>query len=75
VTDSGASFKVSRKDCKGDPELALNDDEMHSKAMGLLQYGGLDESRADQLCNAVLAMPSSKHSASLLADFMHYLKV
>jgi 2-methylcitrate dehydratase PrpD len=75
VTESGASFKISRKDCKGDPELALDDDEMHSKAMGLLQYGGLDESRADQLCNAVLAMPSSKHSASLFSDFMHHLEV
>jgi len=75
VTGSGASFKISRKDCKGDPELALNDDEMRSKAMGLLQYGGLDESRADELCNAVLAMPSSKHSVSLLSDFMHHLDV
>jgi 2-methylcitrate dehydratase PrpD len=75
MTSSGASFKISRKDCKGDPELALDDDEMRSKAMGLLQYGGLDESRADELCNAVLAMPSSKHSVSLLADFMHHLEV
>jgi 2-methylcitrate dehydratase PrpD len=75
ATESGASCKISRKDCKGDPELALDDDEMRVKAMGLLQFGGLDESRADQLCNDVLAMPSGKHMISILSDFIRHLEI
>jgi 2-methylcitrate dehydratase PrpD len=75
ATESGASFKISRKDCKGDPELALDDNEMRSKAMGLLQYGGLDEAQANQVCDDVLAMPSTKHTISILSDFIHHLKV
>jgi 2-methylcitrate dehydratase PrpD len=75
ATESGASFKIARKDCKGDPELALDDNEMRSKAMGLLQYGGLDEHHAGELCNAVLAMPSSKHKISIMSDFIHHLEI
>jgi 2-methylcitrate dehydratase PrpD len=74
-TESGASFKISRKDCKGDPELALDDDEMRIKAMGLLQYGGLDESQARQVCKQVLAMPAAASSSILFSDFINHMDV
>jgi len=74
-TESGASFKISRKDCKGDPELALDNDEMRVKAMGLLQYGGLDESRARQVCKQVLDMPEAAGNSSLFSDFINHLDI
>ena len=72
-TESGASFKISRKDCKGDPELALDDDEMRLKAMGLLRYGGLDESSARQVCTQVLAMPAATGDSSIFNSFISHL--
>jgi 2-methylcitrate dehydratase PrpD len=75
TTESGGSFKVSRKDCRGDPELALDDDEMRSKAMGLLQYGGLDKSQAQQVCTQLLAMPAAASSSLLFNDFISHLKI
>ena len=75
VTDSGARFKVSRKDCKGDPELALDNIEMRSKAIGLLQYGGLDDSNAERVCDEILSMPDKSDPGSLFSDFIsHALK-
>ena len=75
LTESGASLRISRKDCKGDPELALDNDEMRVKAMGLLQYGGLDESQARQLCKQVLAMPETAGGSSLFSDFIDHLDI
>ena len=72
VTESGARFKISRKDCKGDPELALDGDEMRAKAIGLLCYGGLDEARADQLCSDVLSMSSDSAPSSLFSDYIKH---
>jgi len=74
-TESGSSFKISRKDCKGDPELALDNDEMRVKAMGLLQYGGLDESQARQVCKQVLAMPETVSHPTLFSDFINHLDI
>jgi len=74
-TESGASFKISRKDCKGDPELALDNDEMRIKAMGLLQYGGLDESQARQVCKQVLAMPATTSRSILFSDFINHMDI
>ena len=70
VTSSGASFKVSRKHCKGDPELALDDDEMRAKALGLLRYGGLDNTAADAVCDRILGMPDSTATAPVFTDFI-----
>ena len=73
ITETGESFKVSRRDCKGDPELALDDDEMRNKAMGLLNYGGLSESEAGQLCDSVLAMSTDKHPNTVFRDFIKHV--
>jgi len=75
LTTSADRFKVSRKDCKGDPELALDDAEMRSKALGLLQYGGLDQTAANQLCDSILSMPVASDPAPLFSNFIaHALK-
>ena len=73
VTESGESFKVSRRDCKGDPELALTNDEMRDKASGLLRFGGLSESEVNQLCDCVLAMPTDKRPVLLFSDFINHV--
>ena len=70
VTASGRQIDVSRKHCKGDPELALTDDEMRSKAAGLLRYGGLDEAAAGELCDLVLSMADSAGGSTLFSGFI-----
>ena len=73
IAESGASFKVSRRDCKGDPELALDNAEMRHKALGLLNYGGLDEMTANQLCDAVLSMPEKKEADPIFSRFIAHV--
>lgn len=75
TTESGQAFKVSRKDCKGDPELPLNNTEMRSKAMGLCQYGGLETSQATNLCDVILAMPGSNATPTIFRDFITRLQI
>jgi 2-methylcitrate dehydratase PrpD len=72
VSASGGRFKVSRKDCKGDPELALDANEMRSKALGLLRYGGLDDSAAKRVCDTLLALPQSTTASPIFADFIRH---
>ncbi len=73
IAESGESFKVSRKDCKGDPELALTSDEMRAKAIGLLQYGGLEQDAANRICDDILAMPATPKTPYIFTRFIKYL--
>ena len=73
VSASGARFKVSRKDCKGDPELALDNAQMRSKALGLLRYGGLDDNAANLVSDAVLAMSTSTEPTPLFSNFITHV--
>ena len=73
IAKSGASFKVSRRDCKGDPELALDSDEMRAKAIGLLRYGGLDEKDSNRVCDQVLGMPSAAEKPRVFSSFSQHL--
>ena len=73
IAESGASFKVSRRDCKGDPELALDNAEMRHKALGLLNYGGLDDNAANQLCDAVLSMPDNNETDPIFSRFIAHV--
>lgn len=75
IAESGASIKVSRKDCKGDPELALDGDAMRAKAMGLLQYGGLEQTVANQVCDAVLDLPNTSQTPSLFSQLLMHLGI
>ncbi len=69
-TAAGAAFKVSRRDCRGDPELALDAAEMRAKAIGLLEYGGLDAAVAARLCDSVLGLPDAVTVPDLCADLI-----
>jgi hypothetical protein len=70
LTASGERYKVSRKDCRGDPELALDNAEMRAKAMGLLQFGGLDDDAANRICDSVLSMPADDGPSPLFSNFI-----
>ena len=72
TTATGETLEQMRKDCRGDPELALDHHGMRDKAMGLLQYGGLDEAGAAQLCDSVLALPSAPTCPPLLTDLLRH---
>jgi 2-methylcitrate dehydratase PrpD len=75
TTVDGETLAVERKDCKGDPELALNETEMRTKAMDLLQYGGLSEAEATDRCDTVLSLPDSSVSARLFSQFIESIGV
>ena len=72
TTETGQVFKVSRKDCKGDPELVLDNDEMRTKAMGLLAYSGLNETTANAVCDSVLSLPDQSGSPDIFANFINH---
>lgn len=75
TTSSGETFKISRKDCRGDPELPLDAVEMRDKAQGLLQFGGMDQRRAGEFCDFILSLPSHSGSSSVFADFIEHLDI
>ena len=75
VDASGKAHTRSRKDCKGDPELALDQDEMRAKAMGLLQYGGLDETAAGDVCDTVLSLPGAGRCPDLFTAFQQHIGI
>ncbi len=54
IFDDGSRVTASRRRCKGDPEAALDRDEMADKARGLLRFGGIADPEA--MIGAVLAM-------------------
>lgn len=72
-TVSGQSLKVSRRDCRGDPELALSAAEMRAKAEGLLAFAGLGADDAGRLCDAVLELPAAESSPAIFSDFIAML--
>jgi len=73
LSESNESFKISRKNCRGDPELALDNDELRTKAMGLLQHGGLNEDQAGQLCDSVLSTSSENSLVSVFPGFIKHV--
>ena len=75
TTSNGEIFGAERKDCKGDPELALNESEMRSKAMNLMQYGGLDAIEAAARCDAVMGLPGSSSPPRLFSDYIETIGV
>jgi 2-methylcitrate dehydratase PrpD len=69
-TEKGAVVAATRKDCKGDPELALDEFEMRVKAINLMRYGGLDETASEAKCNEVLSLPTSSEKVGLFSAFI-----
>ncbi|MCP3687722.1 MAG: MmgE/PrpD family protein [Gammaproteobacteria bacterium] len=72
---NGRVLNTSRKNCKGDPELALSQSEMRSKASGLLEFGGLQPQQASQLCDDVLSLSGSSSRVALFGDFISFLEL
>ena len=72
-TKNGDSFEVSRKDCKGDPELPLSDSEMLIKAKGLLAFAGQDKIASETVCNEVLCLPENNATPDLFKNFLKHL--
>lgn len=75
TTSSGEILGAERKDCKGDPELALSESEMLSKAMNLMQYSGLDAIEAAARCDAVMGLPGSSSPPRLFSDYIETIRV
>jgi len=67
---NGDVVAVERKDCRGDPELALDESELRNKAINLMRYGGLDETASEAKCNEVLSLPTSSEKVSLFSAFI-----
>ncbi len=74
-TGDGGRLQTARKDCKGDPELALDTEAMRTKAMALFVYGGLDESDARALCDEILSLPEAGQTPKIFTHFMHHLGI
>ena len=75
MTGNGDTLAVERKDCRGDPELALTESEMRTKAMDLMQFGGLSESAAATRCDLVLSLPGSNKTPKLFSEFINTIGV
>jgi 2-methylcitrate dehydratase PrpD len=73
TTDNGNVLESSRRDCKGDPELALTDSEMRTKATGLMRYAGLDVAETETICESILSLPASKEEVKLFSQFISFL--
>jgi len=75
VTADGQTIDALRKDCKGDPELPLDNDEMVIKAKSLLSYGGLDDAMSRAVADTVLSMPGCVTNSGLLDDMVSRLEL
>jgi 2-methylcitrate dehydratase PrpD len=69
TTQNGVVVAVTRKDCKGDPELALDESEMRVKAINLMRYAGLDESDSEAKCDEVMSLPTSTGKSAIFNAF------
>ena len=56
TTADGRRLDAGRTHCKGDPELALSSEELTDKARHLLSNAGLDDSEAETMIRAILAL-------------------
>ena len=74
VTCCGERFSAQRQGAKGDPELALSDDEMIGKAKMLLAHAGLNNETAQQIINAVLGLPKTDASPAVVKQVIAYLR-
>jgi len=70
TTENGAVLATTRKDCKGDPELALDESEIRFKAINLMRYGGLDEAASEAKCNEVLSLSTGSEKVGLFSAFI-----
>lgn len=66
TTADGQQLSVQRKNAKGDPELALSDDEMISKATTLLRYGEISNDDGNWIIDQVMGLADSDDISDVL---------
>jgi 2-methylcitrate dehydratase PrpD len=71
TTQQGDVISAERNDCKGDPELALDESEMRVKAVNLMKFGGFNEATAEAKCDEVLSLPTSNGKSALFSAFIN----
>jgi 2-methylcitrate dehydratase PrpD len=54
--ENGTTIESTKEECKGDPEAALSDEEMVSKARDLMRFGGVNDS--DRVIDGILNLSS-----------------
>jgi 2-methylcitrate dehydratase PrpD len=70
TTQNGDVVAATRKDCKGDPELALDESEMRDKAINLMRHAGLGEAASEAKCNEVMSLPTSTEKSTLFSAYV-----
>jgi 2-methylcitrate dehydratase PrpD len=75
TTSSGDILAAERENCKGDPELALDQSEIRIKAIDLMQFGGLSEADATARCDLILSLPVSNKPPVLFSQFIDSIGV
>ena len=73
ICHDGSEYQTTRIDCKGDPELALSREDMKTKAIGLMQYAGMEKSQSLEACNKILKMPDNNAEITLFSEFLTFL--
>ncbi len=73
TTQNGNVIAAERKNCKGDPELALDESEMRIKAINLMRYGGLDVTASEAKCDEVLSLPTSTGKSAIFSAFIRVI--
>jgi 2-methylcitrate dehydratase PrpD len=71
TTQDGDVVAAERKDCKGDPELALDESEMRVKAIDLMRFAGLRKTESEVKCDEVLSLPMSTEKLTLFSSFIN----
>ena len=63
ILSDGRILKSSKPECKGDPEAALNDNEMITKAEDLIRFGGVND--PDLLIEGIMEMSQGGKSINI----------
>lgn len=71
ITNQGQTLRAARSHCKGDPDLALTEAEMVSKAHTLLDYAGVAPPAKDRLINYILNL----HNETQVAGISELLEI
>ena len=71
TTRNGDVLAAARKDCKGDPEFALNESEMRVKAINLMRFAGLSKTDSEAKCDEVLSLPTGTGKPALFSAFIN----
>jgi 2-methylcitrate dehydratase PrpD len=73
TTVDGETISALRTGAKGDPELALDDDEMIAKAHGLLEYAGYDNAQAQWIIDGILSLSSDSENTGTTPEIVSYV--